>query len=302
MRIAITGGTGFVGQFIIKEAIKRGYDVAALVRADSKLYNLPSGENIKIIHYLNVDEPELVQKLSVWKPDTMFHIAWKGVTGEFRDQPHQFNENIKFTLDTVELAGKGGCKKWIGAGSQAEYGLKSGIISENTPCEPVNAYGKAKLAAGIAAMGMCDLFNMKSAWGRIFSTFGPNDYEKYFIPYIIGEIYKQNTPEITMCEQIWDYLYIKDAANAFLALAENNDAIGNYNIASGRPIMLKDIVEKIKFLMGSNNTIQYGKRPYADKQVMHLEGDISKITKSTGWVPSTSLDDALKQTIQAFKK
>lgn len=296
MRIIITGGTGFIGKAIVELAIQRQHHVAVLVRPDSNIQNLSSNKRITFFAYKDITDKSLHEKIKVWSPDAMLHIGWKGVSGEYRDQPYQFIENIQFALNTVLMAANVGCKKWIGAGSQAEYGIHEGIIYEDTVCKPFTAYGKAKLATSIAALGMCQVLGMEGAWGRIFSTYGPGDNPNYFIPFVIKALYEKQSPIVTACEQLWDYLYVTDAAAAFLHAAESN-LRGAFNIGSGKTILLKKVVDQIKELLDVDLEISYGARPYSNNQIMHLQADISKLS-STGWTPSTNLLEGLEKTIK----
>lgn len=90
-------------------------------------------------------------------------------------------QNIQYTLDAVELASRIGCKKFVGAGSQAEYGRVEGVLSASTPVFPENGYGIAKLCAGQMSRILCEQKQIEHIWTRILSIYGPYDGENTMI-------------------------------------------------------------------------------------------------------------------------
>jgi nucleoside-diphosphate-sugar epimerase len=194
------------------------------------------------------------------------------------------------------LAAKAGCSHWIGAGSQAEYGVSNRKIDELAPTLPTTVYGQSKLAACLSTQKFCEAVGMNWSWLRVFSVYGPGDHPHWFIPYIIGELRAGRSPKLTKCEQVWDYLFIRDAAEAFIELARKQ-AGGIYNLGSGRTVSLRQVVEIISARLDSKTLPEFGAVPYRDDQVMHLEADIRRLTAATGWVPKTSIEIGLAETI-----
>ena len=144
-----------------------------------------------------------------------------GTIGEQRNDLYMQNLNIKYTLDAVELAQRLGCNTFVGAGSQAEYGRVEGVISESTPARPENGYGIAKLAAGQMSRILANQYNMKHIWTRIFSVYCPyNDKSTMIMQSISKMVKEKSSPEYTKGEQIWDYIYSKDVAEALYLIAE----------------------------------------------------------------------------------
>lgn len=145
-KVIITGATGMIGNTLINYLLKRDIEVLAIVREKSKRKEcLPNNKNLKILecNLNNLNELNIKEK----DYDTFFHFAWDGTFGEIRNDVYIQNLNVKYTLDALKLAIKAGCTTFIGAGSQAEYGRVDGLISSNTPTNPENEYGIAKLEA-----------------------------------------------------------------------------------------------------------------------------------------------------------
>jgi len=298
-QIAITGATGFIGAAIVRELLSSGDSVIALLRPNSDVSRLDDiKEDIQFESYDLLKEDALKSKFSA---DVFIHCAWRGVAGEDRNEEFQIKENVPSVIKSVELASKLGCTQWIGLGSQAEYGNLNNKIDESSPTMPTTAYGKAKLAGGVAALGLCEVYGMAGSWLRIFSTYGPGDAPHWFIPHIIGELLAGRSPKLTKCEQLWDYLYVDDAARAVAAVARQTDAKGFFNLGSGSPHPLKTYVEAIRTLLKSNLIPDYGAVPYRPDQVMHLEANIDRLVGLTGWTPLVNFSEGLANMIEHAK-
>ena len=125
-------------------------------------------------------------------------------------------------------------KVFIGAGSQAEYGVQSVDLTPELPVKPESGYGIAKYATGKLSAMLCKSLGMRQNWVRNLSVYGPNDGENTLISYVIRELKAGRSPELTKCEQIWDYLYADDAGDAILAIAEKGVDGKAYPLGSGK--------------------------------------------------------------------
>lgn len=295
--VVITGGTGFIGAAIVRELLAAGAGVTVLVRQDSDLTRLAGLSGVTIVRYAALHSAETIAALGTTSYDAFVHCAWQGVGGKDRNAAFQVKDNLVLTLDAVELAAAIGCRQWVGLGSQAEYGNQNRRLSEDAALLPTTLYGKAKLAAGIAALALCEARGIDGAWLRVFSTYGPGDAPGWFIPFVTQEFLAGRKPTLTKCEQQWDYLYVADAARAVVAVIDRA-AAGVFNLGSGAARPLVEYVEAIRNLLGSDLTPEYGAVPYRPDQVMHLEADISKLTAQTGWRPTVALPAGIAATVE----
>ena len=138
---------------------------------------------------------------------------------------------------------------------------------------------------------------MRQCWVRILSVYGPNDGENSLISYLIREFKAGNSPHLTKCEQMWDYLYADDAADAILAVVENGKEGKAYPLGSGNGRRLSEYVEDIKNAINPTIEVQFGAKEYYPHQPMHLVADISELTKDTRWKPDYSFNDGLKRLV-----
>jgi UDP-glucose 4-epimerase len=150
-------------------------------------------------------------------------------------------------------------------------------------------------------LALCEATGLAGVWLRIFSTHGPGDQPHWMIPYVIREFLQGRAPQVTLCEQKWDYLFVGDAARAIVSVADGKTS-GVFNLGSGQAWPLKQIVETIRAELRTPIQPAYGAIPYRADQVMHLQADITKLRAATGWSPQISLEESLRQTIAWEKK
>jgi UDP-glucose 4-epimerase len=297
----LTGATGFIGSAVLKELIRRNIRPVVLLRPESGLRRLPKLPEDQTIIFSKLDEAGLVENLRAQQPAVFIHCAWRGVGGGERNADFQLAENVPLTIASVNLAVACGCRQWIGLGSQAEYGNANRILAETAPTLPTTEYGKAKLTAGTEALALCALTGIAGAWLRVFSTYGPGDHPHWMIPHVIRELLQGHAPQVTRCEQLWDYLFVADAACAIADVADGKIS-GVFNLGSGQSQPLKQILETIRAELKTAVQPAYGAIPYRPDQVMYLQADIAKLHAATGWTPETDLTAGIRQTVAWEKK
>lgn len=293
--IIVTGATGCVGSAVVRRALANDIHVTCIVHNGSKrLSNLPKDERLKIVE-CNLSEYKDLEIEGQY--DAFIHLSWEKTFGASRDDAEVQTRNIQYTLDAVHLAYRCGCKVFVGAGSQAEYGVQSADLTPELPVKPESGYGIAKYAAGKLSAMLCKSLRMRQNWVRILSVYGPNDSENTLISYVIRELKAGRSPELTKCEQIWDYLYADDAGDAILAIAEKGIDGKAYPLGSGNGRKLSEYIEDICKSINPNVEVKFGIKDYYPHQPMYLVADLKELTADTGWEPKTFFVDGIKQII-----
>ena len=248
-RLIITGATGFVGAMLVQEALAKQYTVTAIVRPGSRnLLRLKTLVSNSLLHLVECDIKQY-DSLEIEEPhDCLIHLAWDNAGPEARDDINTQLGNMQGCLAAVRLAKRAGCTVFLGAGSQAEYGVVPyGIkLNGDTPVNPESAYGIAKYSASKLAGLLCAQLGMRYNWVRILSLYGEYDAGHSLIMYTIQTLLKGREPILTKCEQMWDYLYCRDAASAFLAVANKGVDGKAYCLGSGIARPLRWYVEVIR--------------------------------------------------------
>ncbi len=290
--IIVTGATGCVGSAVVRQAIAQGMSVTCMVHKGSqRVSNLLQSEQVHVIE-CNLSDYYSLELEGQY--DTFIHLSWERTYGASRDDADIQTRNIQYTLDAVKLAHRCGCKVFVGAGSQAEYGVQSQNLTPNLPVSPESGYGIAKFAAGKLSAMLCKSLGVRHNWVRILSVYGPNDGENTLISYAIRELKAGRSPELTKCEQIWDYLYADDAGDAILSVAANGVDGKTYPLGSGQGRKLSEYIEEIRQIINPSVKVQYGVKDYYPHQPMHLVADISELTNDTGWQPRTSFEEGIR--------
>ncbi|WII08519.1 NAD(P)-dependent oxidoreductase [Methanomassiliicoccales archaeon LGM-DZ1] len=291
MRVAITGPTGAIGSELVELELAVGNDVIAIVRPGSKnLGNLPHSGRLSIIE---ADISDYASLKGRGKCDLFIHLAWAETFGAERDNAEIQIDNIKYSADAVRLAADWGAEAFVGTGSQAEYGPCDMKLSSRTPVNPESGYGIAKYAAGRMCRLLCGSLGIRFGWARVISVFGDRDADHTLIMYLIKSLLAGKTPELTGCDQIWDYIYAKDCAAALKAIGERGKDGTAYCIGSGKPRRLRDYVEAVRDIVAPGAELRFGVKPYYPHQPMMLAGDISELTEDTGFVPQYSFEEGI---------
>lgn len=295
--VIITGATGAIGTALCNKLIENGKNVYVICRPDSKRIDaIPVSEKVHII-FCDLSDLQMLPELINIRIDAFYHFAWANTFGSGRNDMDSQIKNIQYTIDAVKVANKLGCKVFIGAGSQAEYGRVEGVLRPDTPTFPENGYGIAKLCAGRMSRIECEKKGIEHIWVRILSIYGPHDGKNTMISSTIEKLLKGQVPELTEGIQQWDYLYSEDAAEALYlcALYGKNNAV--YPLGSGKAYPLKEYIVTIRNIIDPSLKLGIGVIPYGPLQVMHLQADISALQKDTGFCPRYSFSEGIQRTI-----
>ena len=230
--------------------------------------------------------------------DAFYHFAWNGTFGDARNEVDLQFSNVKYTLDAVNLAKSLNCKVFVGAGSQAEYGHFFEPADENTCTKPFTLYGAAKLSAGQMSRVYAQNLDLKHIWVRIFSVFGPCDDSRTLVSYVINELKSGKSPGLTPGEQVWDYLYSYDAADAMIKVAEKGKDGAVYCLGSGQKKQLKEYIQGIADVVNPSVSLTFGLKPYSESQVMFLSANISALKNDTDFAPKYEFKQAIKEIIE----
>ena len=298
----VTGGAGFAGCNLVEELLKNEYNVLCVLRPASphneRLHKLKAsqGSALKNLWLMELDMselralPELLETgtYSDWAGAAFFHLAWTGGRDDFEAQ----YANVDVAVAAAEAAKECGCRRIVITGSQAEYGIKSGLTAEDSLPEPFSAYGAAKAAAMYLTKRKAEMLGLEWVWGRIFSLYGRYEPEKTMLRYLVDKLKCRESPELSSCRQNWDYLDATDGARAIIALGERGRSGEIYNIAHGDYRPLREFVETVHGKVGIDVPILY--RDKGQEPLVSLQPSVEKIKRDTGWKPEVEFPDGLE--------
>jgi len=291
-RIIITGATSLVGIALIDECVKNNVEVVALVRKNStKCNRIPNSKLITIIE-CGLDE---LNTLSLDLPcDVFYHFGWSHTDKIGRNDAVKQQENILFSLNAISTAKRIGCRKFIGSGSQAEYGIHmSTPTGPDDPLYPQDAYGILKAAAGKLCALEAKSLDIDFAWVRIFSLYGKYELDSTLIQTSLKKMLVNERCSFSPCTHIWDYLYSADAGKAFFKLGEKLEGNKFYCLGSGEQRPLCEYINDMKTVLGSKSELGFGDIPYPSIKPTGFCADISSLIKDIDWKPNTSFCEGI---------
>ncbi|OQX09805.1 MAG: epimerase [Desulfobulbaceae bacterium A2] len=296
-RVLVTGAAGFVGRHCLPILLSKGFDIHAadVVIPENNIY----GVNWHDIDLLDTQKTnELIETIH---PTHLLHFAWYAKPGEYWTS----TENVRWlegSLHLLRVFQKTGGTRVVMAGTCAEYDWKFGYCSEYvTPLVPSSLYGTCKNAMQHLLKVFSRETGLSSAWGRVFFLYGPHENPSRLVSSVIIKLIQNKTALCSHGNQIRDFLHVKDVASAFVSLLMS-DVDGPVNIASGKPIALKEIILSIADKLGKNNLVKLGALPQKENEPSVLFGDTKRLFSEVIWQPQYDIDGGIRETIDWWQE
>lgn len=271
MRALVTGASGFLGSALCRHLLRKGHTVTALVRPDSpRRDHVPGGAELRECELARLSE-------FAGEFDVLFHLAWNGSAGQEREDFALQLSNAAFMGEAVRMASRCSCSRIVFAGSQAEYGVVRGRCTEETAPHPFMMYGAAKLAAGHMGTVLARHLGLRFVWARIYSVYGPGENPGTLLSYVRECLRNGETPRLSPCENMWDFMHVDDCAEALHLLGTHPQAEGIYNVSAGRPRLLKEFVKELRDHLAPDAALDFGARQSDPDRTFWLEPDVSKL-------------------------
>lgn len=294
MRIFITGGTGFIGRFVVNE-LNNGKN-KLLIITRNPIKSVPD-KNIEYIKGDLSNNYKWVNHLKKFNPEAAIHLAWEGIPDLGIENSIK---NLEQGLRLIKILATTDCKKIIAAGSLWEYGKQEGKIPESVFPKPFNAFTASKNALNLLGSELSKKKNINFIWLRIFYIYGPGQKESSLIPHIIKSIAAGKTPEIRNPNALNDFIYVEDAAKAISKILEKPKAEGIFNVGSGKLTSIQMIIDMIFKKTGLKRKIQKTLKKESDI-FTSFYADNTKLRK-IGWKPKYSIQEGIDKTIDASRK
>jgi nucleoside-diphosphate-sugar epimerase len=297
-RVLLTGVTGMIGRHCVPVLIQRGFEVHAILHR-MRL------EKITGLHQYQIDllEPGAVSAVArSIAPTHLLHLAWspmpRGWAAETEAEARPWVDASMTLARQFTLAGG---QRVVMAGTCAEYDWSGGLCSEDkTPIRPVSAYGICKDALHREMKSFCREMGIDHAWARIFFVYGPHENPRRLVPSVIRSLLHDEIARCSHGNQIRDYLYVEDVAEALITLLESG-AYGSFNIGSGQPVRLRDMVMQIAETVGRPDLVRFGELVTNDAEAPLVVADTHRLKSIIGWEPRYLMEQGLRKTISWWR-
>jgi GDP-4-dehydro-6-deoxy-D-mannose reductase len=308
VRVLVTGANGFVGRRVVQRLLADGHDVIAAVGPGAAGKTGPSLTTVP----LDVGNELSVRACFTAPVDAVVHLAAIALSrAADRDPAAAWLVNAegtaKLTAALAEAAARWKTEPLFLLASTGDvYAWQSRPIKEEDCVQPSTAYSASKLGAEIAARSAAAVSGggLKTIVARPFPHSGPGQDESFWIPArskLLREVKRNGWAVVPVGDltAVRDYLHVDDVADAYALLLQRGTPGEVYNIASGRPVTLDAIHTRLEELLGvtpkrevDGSQVRREARPY-------LVGDATKLRAATGWTPRRSLDDMLRDVLDA---
>lgn len=309
--VFITGGTGFLGSYLVKKLVNYGANVTILVRdyiPQSNIYRGEEYKKVNVIHGTLEDYLLIERTLGEYEIDTVFHLAAQAIVGVANRNPlGTFKSNIEGTWNILEAARKSpSIKRVIVASSDKAYGDQEKLpYDENMPLQGKHPYDVSKSCADLIAQTYYETYKLPVCITRCGNLYGGGDLNfNRIIPQSIQSILNNEAPVIRSDGSfIRDYFYIEDAVDAYINLAEKvvelNLGGQAFNFSNEIQLTVLELVNKILKIMGSSMKpiiLNQG-----SNEIIHQYLSAKKARTILGWSPNYTIDEGLSKTIEWYK-
>ncbi|OGU15855.1 MAG: NAD-dependent dehydratase [Geobacteraceae bacterium GWC2_53_11] len=286
----ITGGTGFVGSNLARRLVRDGWQVGIITIPNDNLDQIKDfADQVKLyVHDGSTDRMHAI--VAEAQPDVVFHLASLFLSEHTpADITRLVSSNVLFGTQLLEAMAAQGVAKIVNTGTSWQH-------YENKPYSPVNLYAATKQAFEDILQYYVEARDVQAITLKLFDTYGPNDPRPKLF-HLLDKIAREGTTlAMSPGEQMIDLVHIDDIVRAFVMAAERlmaGEASGHekYGVSSEKPMPLKELVELYGCMIGSQLPIEWGGRPYRDREVMVTCTSLSILA---GWSPEIRLEDGIR--------
>jgi len=289
MKVLLTGLSGFLGKSLRRQLPGR-HEYVSISRKkqdwDRDMQILPGDLN-------RMDD--LKDELCRLRPDICVHLAWEGIPD------YSFTISYRNLSAGIELfrflVNECGCRKIVSAGSCWEYGKSFGVCREDDPVDSGSYFVWAKRALCDFGMSLAREEKIDFVWLRLFYLYGPGQHGESLIPCIRRSLAKGICPELKTPLNAHDFIYVDDAASAFIKSAFNNIPTGVYNVGAGISIPVWRLCE-ITERLSDKGTAHYEElRKTALPQTANFWADTGRSRATLDWEAEKDIEEGIRDLI-----
>jgi nucleoside-diphosphate-sugar epimerase len=300
-KVMVTGGSGFLGQHLVRALVETGARPTLLTRTLNQHGSLDGVQNsVRRVQLDLLDHERVREFLLEEKPATLFHLAGTRRCDDGTSACVSCAKlNVGATVQLLDAARRAGVRRVVIMGSADEYGDQQGPLHEGLHARPVSAYAVSKYAATSFAQAMHASEGCPVVVLRPFSVYGPHQPAFMFVAEAIKCAVTGMPFRMSEGTQQRDLVFVEDVVRALLAVARAPEVEGRViNIGSGQPRRLRDVAALIWQLSESRAPLLVGARPAPVDETHDTWADIRLAREILNWEPRVNLENGLRATIQ----
>jgi UDP-glucose 4-epimerase len=292
----VTGGSGFIGSHLVDRLIAAGRKVRVF---DSFVTgcrsNLRQHEGNPLLDIVEGDVADRIAVVAAFEGvERMFHLAARADIVPSIQQPEAyFRSNVDGTLVVLEAARQQQVRRFVYTASSSCYGIPSAYPTpESTPADPRYPYALTKHLGEQLVLHWASVYRLPAVSVRLFNVYGPRartsgSYGAVFGVFLAQLMAGQPLTVVGDGEQTRDFTFVSDVVDALLAVAVSGKLGETYNVGSGHPVSVNELVR----LLGSPPAVRLPKRPGEPDCTW---ADITKIREHLGWEPKVGIAEGVK--------
>ena len=293
-KVIVTGANGFIGKTLVNALLAKGYQVTALdVRFDDVL---AKDERITCVNVMNKEVAALMQAIPQAEYKCFFHLAWVGTSGSARADYNVQLNNVKLTCDYIKLCSEIGCKRVVYASSINEMETYEYLQSDDIEPAGGYIYGTGKLAAHLMGETVAKLNGIEFIPVIITNIYGVGEKSARMIYTSINKLVHNEHCSFTAGYQTYDFIYITDAINSIIAVAEKGKAFNRYYIGSGEPKPLREFLLEMRDIVDQEAELGLGDLPFKGVDISYDKFDLKKVERDTGYINQIPFAQGIKMT------
>lgn len=298
----VLGATGFIGKYLVADLMKKEIPVMAIVRKGSeKKLGIFHNKLMKLMIVDN-DLNCTLQSIPSLENAVCFNLFWQGVTGTDRSNYEKQLDNVRISLDIMRILSQKGCRVFIGASSISELDVALHGSMDGIKLPGRYMYATAKLAMNYMCRIESGLLNVDYINAVIGNVYGEYGDDNLLLHNTIVKLLKQEETAFTEAEQWYDFVYIKDVANALILLAYYGRGAVSYYIGSGKERTLKEYLTNIGKKIDEKAVLGFGKIKSDGYSMPRETFDISKIREDAGYGPRNDFERNIDRVIAYYRK
>jgi UDP-glucose 4-epimerase len=304
-RVLVTGASGFLGSHLVRRLLEEGAEVVIMTRYGNVVH---SPRLAGVWGKLRVLEADLrnrgaLEAISSIAPRWVFHLAAYNHVGEsFRQVEECFDVNAKGTANVLDACMAAGVERFVYTSTSEVYGLQSEVpfVETMTP-QPQSPYAVTKFAGEQYCLLRARTDTSTSIRVvRPFNAFGPGQSTKAVLSEIIETCLAGRPLRMTEGAQTREFNYVEDLVDGLLAAAHHPGFEGPINLAGGREISIRSLVETVATLTKTRSNIEFGALPYRPNEIWRMYADVRRAHEVLGWRARVGFEEGLRRTVAAF--